>query len=223
MLLDRLLPRARLPEGGATQLSAIQRLLADQNSDQDCRLVLTQHNGLEQINPEKRHLYSAEVYLKYLLVQREFETALELCQVDAHLFPELINYMVLVFFKEPQTSLLKQTLGQLLTLICDSLDDKDGRHKLACANAVLAIGGSFEELDEVYNSLVEQSPIEFASLLLKKNNALESIDVINSAIKANVLKMKTRAASELGGSENIPTFIAVEQFKQVETRSNSST
>lgn len=184
---------------------------------------MTQHNGLEQTNPEKRHLYSAGVYLKYLLARREFETALELCQVDAHLFPELINYMVLVFFKEPQTSLLKQTLGQLLTLICESLDDKDGKYKLACANAVLAIGGSFEELEEVYDSLVDQAPVEFALLLLKRNNAAESIEVINAAVKANVLKMKTRAATELAGSENIPTFIAVEQFKQVETESNAST
>lgn len=110
---------------------------------------------------------------------------------------------------------MKDRLASLLTKVCSSVQDTKGYIKLTCAKAILAVKGAFEALPEIHQILVEETPIEFASLLLKKGFANESLDVVHSALKLNEQKIKNRAASSLGEFEKHPNFIGSEQFKQV--------
>lgn len=172
---------------------------------------------MEEINPEKRHLYSAEINLNFLLSKQDFESAIDLCEVDPHLRTHLINYMVLRFFKEPEMSLLRESIVLLLNKLCSSLDNIDGCNKLAIANATLVVGGNLELLPEIHKELIEEFPIDFASLLLKRGDPIRSIDVVNTALKSNEQRMKVRASSQLGELEKLPCYIGTEQFKQVDS------
>lgn len=126
--------------------------------------------------------------------------------------------MAFLYTKEGDGTLIKDLIGKQLTLACTSLDDKGGPNKLAYANAMLCLKERWDQLEEIKKSLVVETPIEFATLLLRHSHPDKAIEIVNTILKENVQRMKARASYTGHQSTVFPTYIPAELFRQVKTR-----
>lgn len=170
---------------------------------------------MECREPEERHLYNPEHYLRFLLSQYDTDMSLELCKIYPKLFPTFIKIAAFLAFKDSCSEILKDKVRKHLALACSSTFDDAGTNRLTCCSTILGLKIPFPEWEEIYQLLIRNNPVEFAGLLVHFKLPSEALQVISSAIQYNVDSMNRRAGNISKETPPDIIFIPPEQFKMV--------